>query len=386
MNRQSVVSGGSEDQDVLGISQNGSEVCLQKLEVRQGRLVAAAAFFWPASEASAPAMLNAFITQHYPDAPYVPPLILVPQDWPDKADMEKYLQSLRRGNCRLVHPRRGPASRLLEMARANAEESLRRRTLQGGGQPGLQAALEQLGALTTAGAPPGRIEAFDISNTGSQDRAASMVVFLDGKPQRQQYRLFRLEQAESPDDYMALREALRRRFRRLGEEDFGGRPDLVLVDGGRGHTAAARQVFAEMGLDLAVAGMVKDDRHRTRGLALPEGEVVELAPRAAAAPGEGLDAGQSDRLALLRLLTAIQDEAHRFAGSYRGKLAKKRQTRFSLEGIPGIGPARRRLLLCHFQTIKGVSEAEKAALQAVPGLPPAAAQAVFRHFHPEEGT
>jgi excinuclease ABC subunit C len=163
------------------------------------------------------------------------------------------------------------------MAQTNAGESLRRHTLLGGsGQTAQQEALRLLSAMVCQGRPINRIEAYDISNIGNQDRASSLVVFQDGRPLRQQYRQFKLEVLDEPDDYAAMRETLRRRLRHLDEQEFGSRPDLILVDGGRGHVTAALQVLAEMGIDLPVAGMVKDERHRTRGLALPDGTVTRI--------------------------------------------------------------------------------------------------------------
>lgn len=395
MNKQTVVSNKPEDKDVIGLSRNGSEIALQKLEVRQGRLVAAASFFWPESDLPDEEVLSAFIAQHYPDAAIVPPEILLPAAPADSEALTAYLRRLRGGRCELRLPERGAGRRLLDMARSNAEEALRRHTLLGGsGQTALQESLRLLSRIAAADVPIHRIEAYDISNTGEQDKAASLVVFQDGKPARQQYRLFRLDQLTGTDDYAAMRETLRRRLGHLQEQEFGSRPDLILVDGGRGHVAAARQVLQELRLDLAVAGMVKDERHRTRGLALPDGTIVELRPARGTepivppdviSPGTEDEAlGQPEQLALLRLLTAIQDEAHRFANQYRSKLHKKRSTRFSLEGIRGIGPNRRRLLLLHFKTIKGISEATRDELTSLKGLGSDAAEAVYRHFHPEE--
>ncbi len=393
MNRQKVVTNKPEDKDVLGLAQNGNEICLQKLEIRQGRLVASAAFFWPESDQEPAEVISAFVIQHYPDAALVPPDILVPVEQPDQAALAEFLRNLRHGRCMLHHPRRGANSHLLQMAKTNAEESLRRHTLLGGsGQTALQEALQLLSGFTgQPDRPPHRIEAIDISNTGLEDKAASLIVFQDGRPARQQYRQFRLDSLEGTDDYAALRETLRRRLRHLGEQEFGSRPDLILVDGGRGHVSAALKVLTEIGLNLPVAGMVKDDRHRTRGLALADGTVVELRQKRARSnqddPLATPDSLQAQRqLLLLRLLTAIQDEAHRFAGRYRLKLQKKRNMRFTLEGIRGIGPRRRRLLLQNFQTIKGISEASLDLLLAVSGLGNPAAQAVYKHFHPEENT
>lgn len=397
MNHQKVVTNKNEDKDVIGIARNGSEIALQKLEVRQGRLIAAAAYFWPESDLPDEEVLNAFLAQHYPDAALVPPEILLPAVPADCETLTGWLRQLRKGRCELRRPERGAGRQLLDMAQNNAEEALRRHTLLGGsGQTALQESLRLLARLAARDRALHRIEAYDISNTGEQDKAASLVVFQEGKPARQQYRLFRLDRLQGTDDYAAMRETLRRRLAHLNEQEFGSRPDLILVDGGRGHVAAALDVLQEMKLDLAVAGMVKDDRHRTRGLALPDGSIVELRPARRqdladdvpfdlpGTPSDDEDLGQPEQMALLRLLTAIQDEAHRFAGQYRSKLHKKRTTRFSLESISGIGPNRRRLLLQQFQTIKGISQATLSDLQNVKGLGESAAAAVYRHFHPEE--
>jgi excinuclease ABC subunit C len=390
MNRQKVVSNKPTDEDVIGIARNGSEIALQKLEIRQGRLVAAAAFFWPENDQPDDEVLSAFLTQHYPDAAVVPPDILLPVELPDQVALSAFLRQMRNGRCSIRRPERGAGRQLLDMARNNAQEALRRHTLLGGsGQTALQESLRLLASIAADDRPVHRIEAYDISNTGEQDKAASLVVFQDGRPQRQQYRLFKLDRLSGTDDYEAMRETLRRRLGHLQEQDFGSRPDLILVDGGIGHVSAIRQVLQERGLDLPLAGMVKDDRHRTRGLALPGGIVVELRParQTAELAGQPDDEdsrlGQPEQMALLRLLTAIQDEAHRFAGQYRSKLHKKRSTRFTLEGIRGIGPSRRRLLLQHFQTIKGVGSATPEELASIKGLGRDAAEAVYRHFHPE---
>lgn len=429
MDRQKAVSTRDDDKDVLGYARNNSEICLQKIEVREGRIISAVSFFFLDEGQAISETVSAFLTQHYPDAAVIPPAILLPLDLPEAASLADYLKTLRQGRCQLHWPQRGANRDLLAMAAENAEQALRRHTLLGGhGQTALQEALRELASLV--GVPTGlqRVEAFDISNTGRQDMAASMVVFQAGKPLRQQYRRFKIHSVVGTDDYDALREALRRRLRHLDEADFGSRPDLILVDGGKGHVSAARQVLKEIGVDLPVAGLVKDDRHRTRGLALASGEIIELrrvlagadclkpssrlkkdasVPASRSTPAE--PAGDYDlpgedstlwrvaetaatwsadqtaqAMGLLRLLTAIQDEAHRFAQDYNRRLLKKRTMRMTLENIPGIGPARRRLLLEQFQGIKGVSAASLDQLNAVPGLGQAAANAVFKHFHPEE--
>ncbi len=224
---------------------------------------------------------------------------------------------------------------------------------------------------------------------------------------RQQYRRFRINRESGTDDYAAIQEVLRRRLSRLDAAEFGSTPDLILLDGGKGHVSAGAAVLAEMNLRIPLAGMVKDQRHRTRGLVLADGQIIELrkeqyhgsdissknpllriSERASA--GDGPAQADSDlldqpsQMTLLRLLTAVQDEAHRFAGEYRKKLQNKRTIRFSLENIAGVGPSRRRALLRHFQTIKNISLASLEQLQVVPGISGKVAEAVFQHFHPEE--
>jgi excinuclease ABC subunit C len=324
-------------------------------------------------------------------------------------------------------PQRGDDVRLLKMANDNAKEALRRQTLAGAGANDLNEALQMLRASLGLTGTIARIEAFDISHMQGSDQAAGMVVFQDGRPRPSLYRHFAVDEVTGADDVAALTSVVRRRLSHLKDASFGSRPDLLLIDGGRLQVEAIAQLLRALETDIPVAGMVKDDRHRTRGLVRADGQILELrrpAPTrrqtgsaarhllrdsADLTTDEGLDnestyAGQPDTrdlpdlpllaeaggiapedLALLRLLTAIQDEAHRFAGQYRQKRTKKRQTRFTLEGIPGIGPARRKALLTRFSSITAGSEAEEEAIAAVPGVGSTAAKAVYRHFHPERG-
>lgn len=375
MENQLAVSSKDSDRDVIGIARNGTETCIQKLEIRDGRMVSSAAFFFPEEQDDDLELLAAFLLQYYPNAAQIPGEILLAQEPSGREGLEEYLKTLRKGRCLLHVPKRGDAHKLIDLANENANQSLRRHTMLGGhGQTALQEAIRELAQVTGAAEGIHRIEAIDISHTGNQDMAASLVVFQDGKPTNQQYRQFKIKTLEAPDDYAAIREVLRRRLARLSDEPFGSRPDLILVDGGVGQVHAALTVLAEYKLAIPVAGMVKDDRHRTRGLALPGGEIIELRQR--------LEEQDAQGLGLLRLLTAIQDEAHRFARKLNQSMAKKRTIRMSLEHIPGVGPARRRLLLQHFLTIKAVSEASLDELKNVRGLGPAAV-AVFKHFHPE---
>jgi excinuclease ABC subunit C len=201
-----------------------------------------------------------------------------------------------------------------------------------------------------------------------------MVVFKNGRPDRQGYRLFKVKTVEGQDDYASMREVLRRRFAHGDENDFAKIPDLVLMDGGRAHVFLARSVIEEFGLGdrIRVAGMVKDSRHRTAGLVRTDGSTLDLTH----------DRDMTDeKLVLLRLLTAIQNEVHRFAISYQRKLSQKRNLSFKLETIPGIGPAKRKALLKHFGTIGKTMKAEASELAKAPQISEANANAVYEHFH-----
>ncbi len=430
MERQKAVKVSDDDADIIGIARNGTEVCLQKLEVREGRIIGASSFFLPDENNQDDELLSAFLSQHYPEAALIPRSILLPADLSEEQSLTEYLNELRGGRVQLLQPQRGAKKHLLDMAATNAKEALQRHTLLGGsGQTALQESIRLLSERAAGGKPLHRLEAYDISNIGRDDMAGSMVVFVDGRPARQQYRLYKIDRQEYQDDYQAMREVLSRRLARLGDEKFGAIPDLILVDGGIGHVNMAVQLLSELGIDIPIAGMVKDERHRTRGLALPGGDILELAGlvrllRSAEGRGRGRGRQMSDNvdseadiaaardpklpveyqaedeqlwrvaeqaaeqnadeqataMGLLRLLTAIQDEAHRFALGYQRKLSKKRHTRFSLESIVGVGPAKRRLLLQHFSSIKAVSQASLEELEQVKGLGKPAAQAVFNHF------
>ncbi len=391
MERQTVASLGARDLDVVGSAANAAEVCVHKLEVRQGRLVGNAVFFAASdvadsaegTEGEQGGILQDILLQHYSETAYIPPEILVPMQLPDGASFEGAVSSLRGGTVRTRVPVRGTGRELLAMAQKNAQNALRRRALMAGGSPyAAREALARLSEILFGDAEKlRRLEAFDISNYGNDDIAASMAVFEEGKPLRSGYRLFRIRRQESQDDYAAMREALERRFARAGDETFAAMPQLVLVDGGAGHVGAALSVFGRLGItDVAVLGMVKDSRHRTRALRFPDGGMLELSGGAVAG-GDGLE--EEERRGLLRLVSAIQDEAHRFAQQYSAKLSGKRQTRYSLESIRGVGPSRRKALLKHFGTLRALGEASVADILKAEGISPAVAEAVYAHFHVE---
>lgn len=408
--KQTAVSGLDFDSDALGLSRNQGEICILKLEVRGGKITGTATYFLETQESDGE-ILAAFISQYYPSAAMIPPQILLSTEaeYEDRESLERTLSELAGRKVQLHVPQRGDRRKILDLARRNADETLkRRRMLAGSSQEAIDEGLQLLGEFTALGEAPARIEAYDISNVGTQDKACSMIVFTHGKASRKDYRNFKIKGVAGQDDYASLEEAVGRRLDHLGEEKFGKTPDLILVDGGLQHVAVISRLLAGRGVTIPVAGMVKDRRHRSRGLALPSGEIVELAQAAGISMAEPeeeqgsrhvteydesiarteIDLSALEReqvLRVLRLITAIQNEAHRFAGKYQQTLGKKRQTKFKLESIAGIGPQRRKALLTAMGSIKKISEAGVDELiERVPGLGEQQARAVFLHFHPDE--
>lgn len=373
MEKQHVASDDKSDRDVIALAENEQEICLLKVEVREGRVNAFMPFFFELEDKAE--VLESFLTQHYTDAPYVPKQILIPAEPEAKDTIESLLSSRHSRKIGLAVPKRGEKKMLLDFAKENAIEQLRRHTLLGGSSATrLTLTLQYLSELTAANRPLNRIEAYDVSVFGTDDRTASLVVFTHGKPSRKDYRHFHVQADEG--DTAALASVLGRRVARLGDDRFGGRPDLILVDGGIAQVNAAGTLLDDLG--IAVAGIVKDERHRTRGLVTRGGVTIELSKLSSDDPD------REDKLSLWRLLTAVQDEAHRFAGRLSKKQRTKRQTRWTLEAIPGVGPARRKALLEHFGTLKAISEATLEELEQTPKLDRKTARAVYAHYHSEE--
>ena len=228
--------------------------------------------------------------------------------------------------------------------------------------------LQTLGHMLGLDEPPRRMESYDISNTGASDIVASMVVYVDGKPLKRDYRRFKLKDMDGPDDYAAMEQVLTRRFRRLldGDEKFVQQPNLLLIDGGREHVQVARRVLETMGLDIPAYGMVKDDRHRTRALVHPDGREIGIQ----AVP------------ALFALIGQIQEETHRFAIEYHRQLQSGHVKTSVLDKIPGVGEKRRQQLLKYFKTIKAIKSASLE--QLAEAVPQNTAKAVYEYFQQED--
>ena len=362
------------DRDAVGFFRDAGEMCFRKLELRGGRIIGSSTYFLKDEGESEENLLEAFLMQYYPTAAEIPKEILVSIDLEDHDSVEQAISDMAGHKVHLHVPQRGDGMKLLEMANANAKEALRRRILRvGTSQQSVETALRLLSEKLNLRDVPERIESYDISNLGNDDRCGGMVVFTDGRPDKQAYRLFKIKTVEGQDDYASMKEVITRRFARSGDEKFAKMPDLILADGGLGQVHAIYEVLTELGLadKIQLAGMVKDRRHRTHGLVTLDGETIDLAEDARE---------DEDMMVLFRLVTAIQNEVHRFAITYQRKLSKKRNLTYSLETIPGIGTAKRKALMKHFGSIKEISKASKEELMKAERISEKDAEAIIQHF------
>jgi excinuclease ABC subunit C len=347
--------------DVVGLARQDNQAAVQLFAVRAGKLVGRDVFLLDAvREAPDDEVLASFLEQYYARATSVPPSVLVPAALPDAGSLESFLGVRRGGPVHLHVPRRGEKRELLDLAGRNAAETLAREQARWMADQGqTRGALEELaGALGLAG-PPTRIECYDISNFQGAQSVGSMVVFEEGRPRTGEYRRFRIKAVEGPNDFASHQEVLRRRFRRPNagaegaeEELRWGLPDLVIVDGGKGQVAAAKEVLDELGLpDLPLAGLAKEREE----LFLPGSSEPILLPTTSPA---------------LYLVQRLRDEAHRFAITYHRDLRAKAQVRSAFDDLPGVGPNRKRALLRVFGSAKRVREAPVEQIAAVPGIGP----------------
>ncbi len=362
------------DRDAVGFFRDAGEMCFRKLELRGGRIIGSSTYFLKDEGESEESLLEAFLMQYYPTAAEIPKEVLVSISLEDHDVVEQVICDMAGHKVSLHVPSRGDGARLLEMAKANAKEALRRRILRvGTSQQSVETALQLLCDKLSLRDVPKRIESYDISNLGNDDRCGGMVVFTDGRPDKQAYRLFKIKTVEGQDDYASMKEVLTRRFAHADDEKFGKMPDLILADGGLGQVHAIYEVLEELGLSdkIQLAGMVKDRRHRTHGLVTLDGETIDLAE----------DAREDEEMMVLfRLITGIQNEVHRFAITYQRKLSKKRNLTYSLETIPGIGTAKRKILMKHFGSIKAISQATKEQLLEAERITEKDADAILAHF------
>ena len=381
--KQKMSEGVGENRDVLGIAvekENAdADGVIQVFFVREGKLMGREHHYMvhvggkPESE-----ILSEFIKQFYAATPFVPKEIFLPVEPEDHQLLEDWLSARRGSKVTLFVPKKGQKEKLVELAGQNAlivlqrdRERLRREE---GRTIGAAKEIADLLGLPSVR----RMEAYDISDISGFANVGSMVVYENGKPKRSDYRKFRIKSVAGPNDYACMREVLTRRFRHGMEEQrvmeeknldaelgsFTRFPDLIMMDGGRGQVNIATSVLEELGLDIPVCGMVKDDNHRTRGLFYKN---VELPIDTS---GEGF-----------KLITRIQDEAHRFAIEYHRSLRGKAQVTSRLDAIPGVGPARKKALMRHFKSIDDIIAASQEELAAVPGIPERQAREIWEYFH-----
>jgi len=362
--RQLVTAGSMSDTDVIGYYQTEAKACFVVLHYLDGDLVDKDYEILSVADSREEAV-SAVVKQYYLQRRAAPKLILLPCVMEDADEFAKLLQQELQKKVRIHMPQRGDQAKLVDLAVSNAKQEAERVTSR---EERLAGTLTLLQSSLGLENPPRRIEAYDISNMGSDSIVASMTVFVDAKPLKRDYKRFKLKDMDGPDDYASMRQVLHRRFAHFlaGDKGFDEKPDLLLIDGGDRHAKCVQEELSEMGLSFPVYGMVKDDRHRTRALISPDGEQFAIS----AVP------------ALFAFVGRIQEETHRFAITYHRELRSKRQRHSELEDIAGVGEKRRQDLMKAFKSIKAIRAASYEELAAI--VPKNAARAVYDHFHAKE--
>ncbi len=378
--KQKITEGVGEDKDILALYQDETEAVVQVFFVRDGKLIGREHYYMTHVPGNnKPAILQDFVKQFYAGTPFIPRELMLQYEIEDAELIEKWLSERKGSRVYLKVPRIGSKEKLVELAAQNAKlvlsqdrEKLKREE---GRTIGAVKEISDLLQLPLTGAA--RMEAYDISNINGFENVGSMIVYEKGKPKRSDYRKFRIKSVSGPDDYACMREVLTRRFRHGMEESkeleeqemdreygsFTKFPDLILMDGGRGQVNIALSVLEELGIDIPVCGMVKDDNHRTRGLYYHN---IEL-------PIDTHSEG-------FKLITRIQDEAHRFAIEYHRSLRSKTQVRSVLDDIPGVGPTRRKALMRHFKSLEEIRQASVEELMEIPEMNERTAQEIVAFF------
>ena len=371
--KQKITDTGGVDRDICGIAMSEESVIIQVFFVRDGRMIGREHYYMKqAREEGKEDILSAFLMQYYSGTPFIPKEILLPYE-PAGMDMISEWMSRAKGvKVSLIIPQKGAKEKLLELAMENArllmEKDIEKIRHNYARTQGAVAEIEKLLGL----AQIKRIEAYDISNISGFASVGSMVVYEGGKPKKNDYRKFRIETVTGPDDYASMEEVLTRRFthalkREEAENAFFELPDVIFMDGGRGQVNIAEKVLAKLSLNIPVCGMVKDDNHRTRGLFYDNCEIA-------------IDKDSE----AFKLITRIQDEAHRFAITFHRGLRSKNQVHSVLDDIPGVGVARRKALMKHFESLEDIKKADIDELAGIPSFNQAAAKAVYEYFHGED--
>lgn len=374
--KQKITTDEFMDRDIIAYAEEGFDAVVQVFFVRDGKLLGREHFHMTtAPMEKGGQILSSFIKQYYSGTPFVPKELFTSEEIDDLELLEQWLSTKKGSKVRILNPKRGDKEKLVELAAKNAElvlsqdkEKIKREE-----QRTLGAVRSIFEMLSISEKNDYRIEAFDISNTSGLQSVGSMIVYENGRPKRNDYRKFKIKTVVGPDDYASMREVLTRRFTHGTNEmdeqfdSFNRLPDLIMMDGGRGQVNIALQVLEELGVNIPVCGMVKDDHHNTRGLYYDNVEMP-------------IDTHSES----FHLITRIQDEAHRFAIEYHRSLRGKGQVHSVLDDIPGIGPTRRKALMKHFKGIEEVRNADIDQLLNVPGMNRQAAESVVSFFKKTE--
>ena len=372
--RQKITGYGQEDRDIIAVAMDDSEdlrdqdAVVQVFFIRDGRLIGRDHFYLRVAKGDTKAqVLSSFLKQFYAGTPFIPSEIMLQSEIEDADIIEEWLSGRRKQKVHIRVPKKGTKEKLVELALENARMVLskdreRIRREEGRTIGAVHEVEEWLGLKNVV-----RMEAYDISNISGFESVGSMVVYEKGRPKRSDYRKFKIKWVQGPNDYASMEEVLTRRFTHEsnGEFDsFARLPDLILMDGGRGQVNIALKVLNELGISIPVCGMVKDDHHRTRGLYFNNVEIpIDTS-------GEGF-----------RLITRIQDEAHRFAIEYHRSLRSREQVHSILDDIPGIGDTRRKALLRKFKSVENIRDASEEELAQTESMNAKSARQVYEFFH-----
>ena len=360
--KQNMNKTGGDDRDIVAYAANDNDIVVSIFFIREGKLLGRENHHMNGSvEDRSGEVLSAFIKQFYSGTPYLPKEIVVQSEVEETEILEEYLSALKGSQVKILVPQKGDKKKILNLAMENAslvlKQDVERMKRQEKRTVGAVNEIAEILGIPSAD----RMEAYDISNISGTLSVASMVVFEKGKPKKNAYRKFRLTTVDGPNDYASMKEVLSRRFT---DEKMNIYPDVIMMDGGKGQVNVARMVLDSLGLDIPVRGMVKNDKHRTRGLYYDNREVEFK---------KGSEA--------ILMITALQDEAHRFAIEYHKQLRSKKQVHSVLDDIPGVGPARRKALLLHFKDVESIKKATVEEIAALPEIPDSTAKYIYSFFN-----
>ncbi len=364
--KQKITGSDGEDRDIIAVAGDNMVAVAQVFFVREGKLIGREHFYLKnVHNSSIPEILSDFIKQFYQGSPFIPKSLMLQTAIKDMDLIKEWLSGIRGSKVQILTPKYGEKEKLVELAYKNAKlvlnidkERLKAEEARNTGAVNRLAGILNIKSLY-------RIEAYDISHISGFETVGAMIVYENGTFRKNAYRKFKIRSVTASDDYAAMYETLKRRLSHIEDTNFGSFPDLILMDGGRGQVNIALRVISELNLNIKVCGMVKDDKHRTAGLYYNNEEII---------------AGKHEE-DVMKLVTRIQDEVHRFAITYHRLRRKKEQVHSILDDIKGIGPLRRLALMKHFGSIDAIRESDVDGLSDVSGMDKRAAKAVYDFFH-----